>query len=92
VPEILGAAVFPQVAAGYAAHAAGVLVTGTVAALAVLWYGAETALVRTAGWHAPLYRSHATIRDLLLTWAVDRCLGRYWVRLARPPDEHRGGR
>ena len=38
-----------------------------LAALAVLWYGAETALIRTAGWHlAPLYPLHAAIRDLLL--------------------------
>jgi ceramide glucosyltransferase len=67
VPEILGGAVFPLIAAGYAAHAAGVSLPGTVAALAVLWYGAETALVWTAGWHlGPLYPLHAAIRDLLL--------------------------
>ena len=37
VPEILGGAVLPLSAAGYAAHGAGLSVAGTVAALALAW-------------------------------------------------------
>jgi ceramide glucosyltransferase len=67
VPEILGGAVLPLIAAGYAAQAVAVSVPGTVAALAAAWYGAEMALARVAGWHlTPLYPVHALLRDLLL--------------------------
>jgi ceramide glucosyltransferase len=67
VPEILGGAVLPLVAAGYAAQAVAVSVPGTVAALAAAWYGAEMALARIAAWHlTPLYPVHALLRDLLL--------------------------
>jgi ceramide glucosyltransferase len=67
VPEILGGAVFPLGAAGYVAYVAGVSVAGTVAALALAWYGAEAALVKTARWHfTPLYPLQALLRDLLL--------------------------
>src|ERR1019366_399116 len=59
VPEILGGAVLPLVAAGYVAHSAGVSVAGTVAALALAWYGAEAALIKVACWHlTPLYPLH----------------------------------
>jgi len=66
-PEILGGAALPMIAAGYAAHAAGVSVAATLAALAVLWYGAEMALARAAHWHlTPAYPLHAVLRDLML--------------------------
>jgi len=66
-PEILGGAVLPLTAAGYAAYGAGLSVTATVAALAIVWYGAEMALARVARWHLTLsYPIHAVLRDLLL--------------------------
>jgi ceramide glucosyltransferase len=67
VPEILGGALFPLVAAGYVASAADISVFGTVATLLFAWYGAEIALVKAAHWHlAPLYPLQALLRDLLL--------------------------
>lgn len=66
-PEILGGAVLPLAAAGYAAHGAGVSIVATIGALAVAWYGAEMALARFVRWHVtPLYPLHAVVRDLLL--------------------------
>jgi ceramide glucosyltransferase len=66
-PEILGGAVLPTAAAAYAADAAGLPAAAAVAALAVLWYGAEMALARAARWPlSPLYPVHAILRDLLL--------------------------
>ena len=67
VPEILGGAVLPLSAAGYAAHGAGLSVAGIVAALALAWYGLETALVWAVRWHlSPLFPFYAMLRDLLL--------------------------
>jgi ceramide glucosyltransferase len=67
VPEILGGAVFPLIAAGYVASAARISVFGAVAALALFWYGAEAALAKAARWHlTPLYPLQALLRDLLL--------------------------
>jgi ceramide glucosyltransferase len=67
VPEILAGAMFPLGAAGYAAYAAGVSVPDTIAALALAWYGAETAMVKIVRWHlTPLYPLQAALRDLLL--------------------------
>ena len=67
VPEILGGALFPMGAAGYAAYGAGLSVSATVATLAFAWYGAEAALAKLARWHCtPLYPLHAVLRDLLL--------------------------
>jgi ceramide glucosyltransferase len=67
LPEILGGAFFPLVAAGYAAFEAGISVAAAVAAVGALWYGAETAFVAFARWHfTPLYPVHAMLRDLLL--------------------------
>ncbi len=81
VPEILGGALFPLVAAGYVAHAAGIPVAPTVAGLAAAWYGAEAALVKVARWHlTPLYPVHAMVRDLLLPalW-IDAWVGKDFV-------------
>jgi ceramide glucosyltransferase len=67
VPEIVGGAVFPLIAAAYAASAADVSVFGTVASLALVWYCAEIALAKAAQWPLPpLYALHALLRDLLL--------------------------
>ena len=67
VPEIVGGAVFPLIAAGYAACAADASVFGTVAPLALVWYGAEIALAKMARWPSPpLYALQALLRDLLL--------------------------
>jgi ceramide glucosyltransferase len=67
VPEILGGAVLPLSAAGYAAHGTGLPVAGTVTALALAWYGLETALAWAVRWHlTPLFPLYAMLRDLLL--------------------------
>jgi ceramide glucosyltransferase len=67
VPEIVGGAFFPLIAAGYAACAADVAVFATVAPLALVWYGAEIALAKVAQWPSPLiYALAALLRDLLL--------------------------
>jgi ceramide glucosyltransferase len=66
-PEILGGAVFPLIAAGHMAFATGISVFGTVAAVALAWYGAEIALAKATRWHlGPLYPVQALMRDLLL--------------------------
>jgi ceramide glucosyltransferase len=80
-PEILGGAVFPLIAAGYAAYAADISVFGTVAALSFVWYDAETVLVKAARWHlTPLYPLQALLRDLLLPllW-IDAWIGTDFV-------------
>ena len=67
VPEIVGGAFFPLIAAGYAACASDVSVFATVAPLALAWYGAEVALAKAAQWPLPLlYALAALLRDLLL--------------------------
>ena len=67
VPEIVGGAVFPLIAAGYVAGAADVSVLGTIVPLALVWYGAEIALAKAAQWPLPrLYALQALLRDLLL--------------------------
>jgi ceramide glucosyltransferase len=67
VPEIVGGAFFPLIAAGYAACAADVAVFATVAPLALVWYGAEIALAKVAQWPSPpIYALAALLRDLLL--------------------------
>ena len=67
LPEIVGGAIFPLIAAGYAACAADVAVFATVVPLALAWYGAEIALAKAAQWPLPLlYPLQALLRDLLL--------------------------
>jgi ceramide glucosyltransferase len=81
VPEILGGAIFPLVAAGYVAGASGMSILGTVWVLALFWYGAETALVKAAKWDLPpLYPLLALLRDLLLPllW-IDAWIGTDFV-------------
>jgi ceramide glucosyltransferase len=81
VPEIFGGAVLPLLAAGYVAHGVGLPVVDTVAALALAWYGLETALVWAVGWHlTPLFPFYAMLRDLLLPglW-IDAWVGTEFV-------------
>jgi ceramide glucosyltransferase len=67
VPEIFGGAVLPLAAAGYVAHGAGLSVAATLTALALAWYGLETALVWAVRWPlTPLFPLYAMLRDLLL--------------------------
>ena len=81
LPEIFGGAVLPLAAAGYAAYGAGLSVVGTVTALALAWYGLETALVWAVRWHlTPLFPLYAMLRDLLLPglW-IDAWVGTEFV-------------
>jgi ceramide glucosyltransferase len=71
-PEVASGSLLPLLAAGYAAAAADVSVIGVVVPLAVVWYGAEAALARIAGWHLGRWSLLAWIvRDLMLPvlWA-----------------------
>ena len=66
-PELLAGALFPLLATAFMASAAEMPVAASIGALAALWYGAEMALARAAGWHCTaLYPVHAALRDLLL--------------------------
>ncbi len=81
LPEILSGAALPLIALAFAAHACGLPVATSVGALAALWYGAEMALARAAGWHrSALYPLHGALRDLLLPWIwLDGLLGTEFV-------------
>jgi ceramide glucosyltransferase len=86
VPEILGGAMFPLLAAAYAADAAAVPAPIVIGALAAVWYGAEMVLARVSRWHlSPLYPVHAALRDLLLPalW-VDAWIGTDFVWRGHP--------
>jgi ceramide glucosyltransferase len=67
MPEILAGSLLPLTAAGVAATAAELPAAGVVTGLACLWYLAEAALARAAGWHLT-WRSPFLwmLRDLLL--------------------------
>lgn len=77
LPEILAGGIWPTVAIGVVADAMDWPVVALAAAWAFVWYGAEMALARAAGWPlSPLSPLHAVLRDLLLPalW-VDGLLG-----------------
>jgi ceramide glucosyltransferase len=64
--EILAGGVGPLLAAAYVLWATGLPVGGVVAVAAV-WYGAEAALARAAGWHLTIRSPLAfAVRDALL--------------------------
>jgi ceramide glucosyltransferase len=66
-PELFSGALFPLFAMAFVASMADVPVAASMGALAALWYGAEMALARAAGWYcAALYPVQAALRDLLL--------------------------
>jgi ceramide glucosyltransferase len=67
VPEVLSGSLLPLLAIAFVTHATGQSVAAGVAGLAALWYGAEMALARIAGWDCSLlYPLQAALRDLLL--------------------------
>jgi len=66
-PEIFTGAALPILAGAYAAGQFGLSVTGILALLLALWYGAEALLARAAGWPLPLRLLPAfLLRDALL--------------------------
>jgi ceramide glucosyltransferase len=66
-PELLSGAALPLIATALLAAALGRSVPGAVVAFAMVWYGAEFLLARTAGWPVTaLYPVHGLVRDLLL--------------------------
>jgi ceramide glucosyltransferase len=67
IMECLAGSIPPLTACAICMLAAGLPVTGLLAALAVIWYGAELLLAHLAGWHLS-WRSPLSmmIRDLLL--------------------------
>jgi len=78
--EILSGSLGPLTAAAYVVAALG-LPLGSVVALAAIWYGAEAALARAAGWHLSLKSPAAwMLRDALLPllW-IGGWLGRSFV-------------
>jgi ceramide glucosyltransferase len=67
LPEILSGAVPPLLVLALAAHLAGLPIAESLGAFLALWYGAETALAWSAGWHlSPLSPFLAALRDLML--------------------------
>ncbi len=67
VLEILTGSLAPTLAAAYAATTIGIHPAVTVAVLWTIWYGAEAALARSAGWHMSLQSPAAWLaRDLAL--------------------------
>jgi ceramide glucosyltransferase len=91
--EILSGSLGPLTAAACVVAALG-LPLGSVVALAVIWYGAEAALARAAGWHLSLKSPAAwMLRDALLPllW-IGGWLGRgfVWRGNEMRPLESRG--
>jgi ceramide glucosyltransferase len=81
MPEVLSGAAIPTLAAAGAAVPAGIDPALAVASLWVVWYGAELALARVAGWHLSARQPLAClVRDLLLPalW-IDAWLGSDFV-------------
>jgi ceramide glucosyltransferase len=67
LPEILGGAVLPVIAAVALATALDLSWIPAVLAVLIVWYGTEIKLARAAGWPlSRLYPLHAIVRDLAL--------------------------
>ncbi|HTZ36556.1 MAG TPA: ceramide glucosyltransferase [Stellaceae bacterium] len=67
LPEILTGCAFPLIAGGYAAAVAGLSVALVGALLIAVWFAAEAALARCAGWHVSWRLPLALLlRDLML--------------------------
>jgi ceramide glucosyltransferase len=81
LPEGLSGALLPSLALAFIAAAVGWPIGESVGAFATLWYGAEMALARAAGWHlSALSPLVAVLRDLLLPWLwLDGLLGTDFV-------------
>ena len=66
-PEILTGCIFPLLAGAWAATAEGIDIALVVALLLAIWFGAEAALARSAGWHSSWRMPIAMLlRDLML--------------------------
>ena len=81
IPELLSGSFFPVLAAMAFAAGEGVNVTAAAGLLLMVWFGAEAALARCAGWHWSIRMPLAfLIRDLLLPllW-IDSWLGSSFV-------------
>jgi ceramide glucosyltransferase len=76
-PEIFSTALAPLSAVAVFANASELPVAGVVAAIALVWYGAETLLAWRAGWPlSPAYPLHAITRDIMLpAWWINGWLG-----------------
>jgi ceramide glucosyltransferase len=81
LPEILSGALLPLLALATVAHLDGWPIWESIGAFAAIWYGAEMALARAAGWHvSALSPLIAALRDLLLPWLwVDALVGTDFV-------------
>jgi ceramide glucosyltransferase len=81
LPEGLSGALLPSLALAAVAHLCGWPMFESVGALLALWYGAEMALARAAGWHvSALSPLVAVLRDGLLPWLwVDALVGTDFV-------------
>jgi len=67
VPELLCGCFFPLIAGAWAAADEGVDVLSVCLLLLAIWFGAEAALARCAGWHlSPRLIAAMLIRDLML--------------------------
>jgi len=67
VPELLTGCFFPLITGAYVAAAHGVSVVLVVSLILAIWFGAEAALARCAGWHLSMRLPLAMlIRDLML--------------------------
>jgi ceramide glucosyltransferase len=66
-PEILAGGAFPLAGVAFLAAQAELSVIASLLAAATVWYGAEMALLRAAGWHRSAFMPvHAILRDLML--------------------------
>jgi ceramide glucosyltransferase len=77
MPELFVGAFFPSLAAAYLALQMGWSVPGLIAALLIVWYGAEAVLARAGRWHLSPWMPLAWIlRDIMLPalW-VDAWMG-----------------
>jgi ceramide glucosyltransferase len=67
LPELLVGCAFPTLAVAFVAAQYGIAIIPSIAAMLVLWLGAEAALARTAAWHSSRRLLIAfLLRDLLL--------------------------
>ena len=85
-PEILAGGHWPLIATGVLAHELGLPIAICIAAMGVIWYGAEMWLARVAGWPLSIsYPIYAITRDLLLPvlW-VNGWLGSNFVWRGNP--------
>jgi ceramide glucosyltransferase len=95
IPEAIAGSAIAMIAGAYAAFSIGVSVILTLAALAVIWFGAEAWLARVAGWHFRLTTLLAMpLRDLLLpilwidAWLADEFVWRGNEMSVGEPTDH----